>query len=1057
MAALLLTQPQANEQVVLTPTADQTVITLNFPADAALLERTGDSLVFTFEDGSSITLQDFYAVYDKSSVPDFITDGVEVAGMDFFSAFGEALLPAAGPAAGAAAAGGGRFYDTGGADLAGGIDALGGVNAPGYTSEAPTPTFGAAGAADPTAPLVAAAPSPAPTPSPEPTPDPIPTPDPTPTPDPDPTPEPEPKPGGSVNDTEFTEASNGSPEPEEVGSAEGGAGASDAFGSVTVQPDGTLLFTPNANVLNALAPGQSFVHEYTVTYANGESGTIHVTFTGNNLNNDTVNIETMSNGVVLATGSVDPNNPFSISNDGTISLGEKADTLKVGNMTGGNIDLGSDGDTATISGTLSGGVLGGDAIDMNNSKVNDQADSGSNFNGDTLNVANMTGGSVGGDAGRNMTNSTGGDNDVINIGTINTAGLTTSNSAPVNGTVGGDAGHDMKNSIGGDDTINIGTVLGGSLVGGDAGHNMQNSDGGDDTINIGTMNTSHKDNSGYADSGALGGDAAYDFATDGSGTKNQNIAGDDTINITTMVDGLVGGDAGHSLYNAQGGDDTITIGTMQSGYVAGDGGRQLGRGAHGGDDTMKVTGTMSGGVLAGDAGRSMAHSFGGNDNMDVANLTGGVVSGDAGAFIGSYGTTDVAGNDTIHVDTMSGGSITGDAMSFGAYEKSSTMTGGDDSISVDSLSGGNIYGDAARVQQDRTTSKTDDGITTSTDHDTTASGGNDTITVGEMSGGNIYGDIGQHYSSETGGKYNYSNDTISVGTMSGGNIYGDSNSTEYGGADSISINTMTGGIIHAGGGDDAMTVGTLNGGLIYGDAGDDTIVITDLVKGDVYGGAGNDHITVDRISGTGNAIDGGAGHDTLSFGAGDDDIRFINDTQFESFNGETKTVNVSGIEIFDGGAGNDIINANAVSHNVTLWGGEGNDILSGSYNNDVNVLRGGTGSDTLNAGDNGDAGKNYFVWEAEDVDQDASDTVHNFNPATDFLVFGDGITLSGRTFDGANTTFTLSEGGDTQTITVNGYVGGDNILSGYNEADLNNLYNECMQAQSDIDATTCNS
>ena len=75
-------------------------LVLQFPTDQATMERTGDNLVFSFEDGSKIELANFYTQYSQESMPDFEVDGTLVAGADFFNAFGPDLMPAAGPAAG---------------------------------------------------------------------------------------------------------------------------------------------------------------------------------------------------------------------------------------------------------------------------------------------------------------------------------------------------------------------------------------------------------------------------------------------------------------------------------------------------------------------------------------------------------------------------------------------------------------------------------------------------------------------------------------------------------------------------------------------------------------------------------------------------------------------------------------------------------------------------------------------------------------------------------------------------------------------------------------------
>lgn len=122
MADIILTRPQAGQHTVLESVADSRLI-LQFPTDQATMERAGDNLVFSFDDGSSIQLTNFYTQYSQESMPDFEVDGTLVAGADFFSAFGPDLMPAAGPAAGAAARAA-RYSDLGNSDLLDGINHL---------------------------------------------------------------------------------------------------------------------------------------------------------------------------------------------------------------------------------------------------------------------------------------------------------------------------------------------------------------------------------------------------------------------------------------------------------------------------------------------------------------------------------------------------------------------------------------------------------------------------------------------------------------------------------------------------------------------------------------------------------------------------------------------------------------------------------------------------------------------------------------------------------------------------------------------------------------------
>ena len=124
MADIRLAKPVAGTTQTV-PSAPDGRFIFDFPADAATLTRNGDDLVLSFEDGSSIRLQDFYTTYSKEDMPSFQVEGGESSGQDFFAALGEDLMPAAGPAAGSSASRGGRYNEYGGSDLLDGIDHLG--------------------------------------------------------------------------------------------------------------------------------------------------------------------------------------------------------------------------------------------------------------------------------------------------------------------------------------------------------------------------------------------------------------------------------------------------------------------------------------------------------------------------------------------------------------------------------------------------------------------------------------------------------------------------------------------------------------------------------------------------------------------------------------------------------------------------------------------------------------------------------------------------------------------------------------------------------------------
>ena len=134
MADVRLVKPVAGSQnIVCDP---QARFVFDFLADAATLSRSGDNLVLTFEDGSSIQLENFYTAYSSENMPSFSLEGVEISGQDFFTAMNGAdlmpanrLCPPAAPAASASAMGNGpRYHEYTNAELYDGLDRLGGLD-----------------------------------------------------------------------------------------------------------------------------------------------------------------------------------------------------------------------------------------------------------------------------------------------------------------------------------------------------------------------------------------------------------------------------------------------------------------------------------------------------------------------------------------------------------------------------------------------------------------------------------------------------------------------------------------------------------------------------------------------------------------------------------------------------------------------------------------------------------------------------------------------------------------------------------------------------------------
>ena len=138
MADIILNKPEAGTQAVFEAAGDSR-IDLNFPTDQATLERSGNDLIFRFDDGSTVVLRDFYTAYTKDSMPDFVIEGTPIAGEQFFTALNEPdLMPAAGPAANAASADGGRFREYADDALINGVNRLDGLDLSSPTTRRPS-------------------------------------------------------------------------------------------------------------------------------------------------------------------------------------------------------------------------------------------------------------------------------------------------------------------------------------------------------------------------------------------------------------------------------------------------------------------------------------------------------------------------------------------------------------------------------------------------------------------------------------------------------------------------------------------------------------------------------------------------------------------------------------------------------------------------------------------------------------------------------------------------------------------------------------------------------
>lgn len=172
----------------------------------------------------------------------------------------------------------------------------------------------------------------------------------------------------------------------------------------------------------------------------------------------------------------------------------------------------------------------------------------------------------------------------------------------------------------------------------------------------------------------------------------------------------------------------------------------------------------------------------------------------------------------------------------------------------------------------------------------------------------------------------------------------------------------------------------------------------------IWGFGGNDLL----FGLTGNdVLDGGAGADSILGGGGadiasggdGDDVIWGDADQFAPLDeGDDVLYGDAGNDQLVGGGGSDVLDGGA--DNDVLWGNAGNDTLNGGAGNDY--LLGGMGDDVLAGGGGNDV---YFYGLGEGIDH-ISDS-----GGTDWLVFQNGITLSGVRLGTGSLKLTLSDGG----------------------------------------------
>ena len=112
-------------QTTTIPAAANDKIILGFSTEGMTLARDDSALIFVFDDGAAIRLDDFYTNYQTDNIPEFEIDGRLVSGAEFFSALGPDLIPAEGSAP---VERGSHSVAYGDSALQGGVDHLDGLD-----------------------------------------------------------------------------------------------------------------------------------------------------------------------------------------------------------------------------------------------------------------------------------------------------------------------------------------------------------------------------------------------------------------------------------------------------------------------------------------------------------------------------------------------------------------------------------------------------------------------------------------------------------------------------------------------------------------------------------------------------------------------------------------------------------------------------------------------------------------------------------------------------------------------------------------------------------------
>ncbi|OCX63055.1 hypothetical protein BFP70_12620 [Thioclava sp. SK-1] len=769
--------------------------------------------------------------------------------------------------------------------------------------------------------------------------------------------------------------------------------ASAENGSVTVNADGTLTFTPDAD----------FNGDATITYSiddgNGGTDTATVTVTVTPVNDAPVAADDVASTDYATAVTVDvlandtdvdgdtlsvqtassPDGDVVVNGDGTVTFtpasGFSGDATIEYTVTDGNGGT----DTATLTVTVGDqpldgiveGTAGGDLIDYDYTgdpegdmvDHEDEIIAGEGVNDDIIEAyegndtvfAGEGNDDVYGGAGDDSLNGGTGD-DLIYGGT----GDDTIDGGADNDTLMGQAGNDSidgndgNDSIdggAGDDTINGGagndTLRGGEgfdVVSGDAGDDLIFGGSQDDTLLGGddndTIQASEGDDlvEGGAGNDSANGGSGNDTLYGNDGEDSLNGAdGDDLLLGGSGDDQLKGGAGNDSLYGEDG-NDLITAGTGDD-YLSGGNGDDTLYGNEGNDtldagqDGDDLYGGEGDDSLLGGAREDLLVGGEGNDT---------IIGGNADDTIdGGAGSDYAQGDDGDDYINTSNGDLAPDQGYPGLFPADTDPNNDKDTVLGGAGNDTIITGDDADYIEGN---DGDDVINAGIDNDTVMGGaGNDYIVGGEgadlIDAGEGDDTVYAGNAPELPDELNIPDDTDLLPNNGTDTVYGGAGNDLIYGADDADYLL---------GGDDNDTIhGGIDNDSIYGEAGDD----------ELYGDEGDDYLSGGEGDDT---LYGGAGNDTLDAGqdgdtlyGGDGDDKLLGGPVEDLMYGE------DGNDTLDGGSGDDTLFGGDGDDSITGWFGDdtingdaGNDTITGDFGNDT--INGGAGSDSLSGGDDRD-------------------------------------------------------------------------------------------------------